>query len=109
MWLLMAIATKQRACGSVPLVLSCEVTGLININGGHFEGYMRKAGLGSVPKIANKLFFLSYHSDPSGTIILQKGSFSQPNRLVCFTLLIAFQAWELILEHLLSRWLTVVV
>ena len=52
MWLLMAIATKQRACGSVPLVLSCEVTGLININGGHSEGYIRNAGLGSVPKIA---------------------------------------------------------
>ena len=90
--------------------LGCEVTGLININGGHSEAYIRNAGLGSVPKIANQLFFLSYHSDPSGTIILQKGSFSsQPNRLVCFTLLIAFQVWELILEHLFSRWLTVVV
>ena len=30
-------------------------------------------------------------------------------RLVCFALLIAFQVWELILEHLFSRWLTVVV
>ena len=26
---------------------------LANINGGHSEGYIRKAGLGSVPKIAN--------------------------------------------------------
>ena len=26
---------------------------LVNINGGHSEGYIRKAGLGSVPKIAN--------------------------------------------------------
>ena len=58
MWLLMTIATKQRAGGSVPLVLSCEVTGLININGGHSEGYIRNAGLGSVPKIAK--WHLSY-------------------------------------------------
>ena len=67
MWLLMAIATKQRACGSVPLVLSCEVTGLININGGHSEAYIRNAGLGSVPKIANTSTFLLFiYSDPSG-------------------------------------------
>ena len=26
---------------------------LVNINGGHSEGYIRKAGLGSGPKIAN--------------------------------------------------------
>ena len=26
---------------------------LVNINGGHSEGYIRKADLGSVPKIAN--------------------------------------------------------
>ena len=26
---------------------------LVNINGGHSEGYIRKAGIGSVPKIAN--------------------------------------------------------
>ena len=33
---------------------------LVNINGGHFEGYIKKAGLGSVPKIANLLIFGSY-------------------------------------------------
>ena len=33
---------------------------LVNINDGHFEGYIRKAGLGSVPKIANLLIFCSY-------------------------------------------------
>ena len=57
MWLLMAIATKQRACGSVPLALGCEVTGLININGGHSNAYIRNAGPGSVPKIANAITF----------------------------------------------------
>ena len=30
-------------------------------------------------------------------------------RLVCFALWIAFQVWESILDHLFSRWLTVVV
>ena len=28
---------------------------LVNINGGHSEGYIRSAGLGSVPKILNLL------------------------------------------------------
>ena len=28
---------------------------LVNINGGHFQGYIRNAGLGSVPKIAKLL------------------------------------------------------
>ena len=67
MWLLMVIATKQRACGSVPFALGCEVTGLNNINGGHSNAYIRNAGLGSVPKIANDTtFYLCYYSDPSG-------------------------------------------
>ena len=39
---------------------------LVNINGGHSEGYIRNAGLGSVPKIANFLFFTKLYSDPSG-------------------------------------------
>ena len=60
MWLLMAIVTKQMACSSVPLVLGCDVTGSININGGHSEGYIRNAGLGSVPKIANEPYLLLY-------------------------------------------------
>ena len=57
MWLLMAIATKQMACSSVPLALGCEVTGLININGGHSNAYIRNVGPGSVPKIANAITF----------------------------------------------------
>ena len=49
---------------------------LVNINGGHFEGYIRKAGLGSVPKIANDHFFCYiYISDPSGQPFNFKGSF----------------------------------
>ena len=39
---------------------------LVNINGGHSEGYIRNAGLGSVPKIAKLAYFLHYLSDPSG-------------------------------------------
>ena len=40
---------------------------LVNINGGHSEGYISNAGLGSVPKIANySLFALFIHSDSSG-------------------------------------------
>ena len=31
---------------------------LVNINGGHSEGYIRNAGLGSVPKIAKLAYFL---------------------------------------------------
>ena len=37
--------------------LGCEVTGLININGGHSNAYIRNAGPGSVPKIANAITF----------------------------------------------------
>ena len=111
MWLLMAIATKQRACGLVPLALSCEVTGLININGGHSNAYIRNAGPGSVPKIANTITLLAIiiltHLEKS--FIIYQTLFIIVCRLVCFALLIAFQVWELILEHLFSRWLTVVV
>ena len=46
---------------------------LVNINGGHSEGYIRNAGLGSVPKIANllSLYTLSFRSIRIN-IILQK-------------------------------------
>ena len=76
---------------------------LVNINGGHFEGYIRKAGLGSVPKIANT-FLLFIYSGPSGrNHIYLKGSLSSyPQRLECFILLIAFQVLK-------PGWLTVVV
>ena len=33
---------------------------LVNINGGHSEGYIRNASLGSVPKIANLPIFFSF-------------------------------------------------
>ena len=33
---------------------------LVNINGGHSEGYLRNASLGSVPKIANLPIFSSF-------------------------------------------------
>ena len=47
---------------------------LVNINGGHSEGYMRNASLGSVPKIANLLHFIYLSiitSDPSGQSFIQ--------------------------------------
>ena len=93
--------------------LGCEVTGLININGGHSNAYIRNAGPGSVPKIANAttvyLHFNYYHSGPSGQSFHISDSLHHSRRLVCFALLIAFQVWESILDHLFSRWLTVVV
>ena len=66
---------------------------LVNINGGHSEGYIRNAGLGSVPKIAN---LLSLNTSITFLVHLDnhvvKGYFfSKAYRLVCFTLLIAFQ------------------
>ena len=65
---------------------------LVNINGGHSEGYVRNAGLGSVPKIANLLYTHCYLSDPSGQTYFLKGYFAfTAYRLVCFALLIAFQ------------------
>ena len=43
---------------------------LVNIKGGHSEGYIRKGGLGSVPKIANiSTFCLLLISGPSGKTI----------------------------------------
>ena len=47
---------------------------LVNINGGHSEGYIRNASLGSVPKIANLLHFIYLSiitSDPSGQSFIQ--------------------------------------
>ena len=66
---------------------------LVNINGGHSEGYIRNAGLGSVPKIAN---LLSLNTSITFLVHLDnhvvKGYFfSKAYGLVCFTLLIAFQ------------------
>ena len=52
---------------------------LVNINGGHSEGYIRNASLGSVPKIANLLHFIYLSiitSDPSGQSFIQ-GSLHQ--------------------------------
>ena len=66
---------------------------LVNINGGHSEGYIRNASLGSVPKIANLLTLYTLLSFWFiRTNIVLKGYFAfKAYRLVCFTLLIAFQ------------------
>ena len=65
---------------------------LVNINGGHSEGYIRNAGLGSVPKIAKYLLsFYIAHSDPSGKNIVFQGSLHHSLQVGMLTLLIAFQ------------------
>ena len=46
---------------------------LVNINGGHFEGYIRKTGLGSVPKIANLFIFCSYILALQGKPFISQG------------------------------------
>ena len=64
---------------------------LVNINGGHSEGYIRNAGIGSVPKIANcSLFALFIHSDPSGKIILLKAIFSESLQVGMFYIIDCF-------------------
>ena len=66
---------------------------LVNINGGHFEGYIRNAGLGSVPKIAKYLlfFYILLILTLQGETLYFKALCIIACRLVCFTLLIAFQ------------------
>ena len=62
------------------------------------------------PKLLMLSLLLCYHySGPSGKSFIIQTLFIIVCRLVCFALLIAFQVWELILEHLFSRWLMVVV
>ena len=53
-WLLMAISSKKGLAAQFHWL---KGSALVNINGGHSEGHIRNAGLGSVPKIANCLFF----------------------------------------------------
>ena len=48
---------------------------LVNINGGHSEGYIRNAGLGSGPKIANLLFSLAIFLIHQDKHYFAKGSF----------------------------------
>ena len=54
--------------------LGCEVTGLININGGHSNAYIRNAGPGSVPKSPKAIIISIYISGPSGETILLSDS-----------------------------------
>ena len=71
--------------------LGCEVTGLININGGHSEAYIRKAGLGSVPKIANAIYlFTIAHSDPSGEPLSLSDSFHHSLQVGMFYIIDCF-------------------
>ena len=63
---------------------------LVNINGGHSEGYIRKAGIGSVPKIANYSLLLFVHSDPSGKNICIQGSFHHSLQVGMFYIIDCF-------------------
>ena len=65
---------------------------LVNINGGHSEGYIRNASLGSVPKIANLLHFIYLSiitSDPSGQSFFQ-GSLHQSLQVGMFYIIDCF-------------------
>ena len=48
---------------------------LVNINGGHSKGYIRNAGLGLVPKIANLLLSLAIFLIHQNNHYFSKGSF----------------------------------
>ena len=73
-WLLVAITPKKGLAAQFHWL---KGSALVNINGGHSEGYIRNAGLGSVPKIAKYLlFFYIAHSDPSGKNICISRLFS---------------------------------
>ena len=50
---------------------------LVNINGGHSEGYISNAGIGSVPKIANYSLFALFILTLQGESFCIKGSFCQ--------------------------------
>ena len=64
---------------------------LVNINGGHSEGYISNAGLGSVPKIANySLFALFIHSDSSGKSFAQKALFVESLQVGMFYIIDCF-------------------
>ena len=63
-WLLMEIPSKKGLAAQFHWF---KRSTLVNINGGHSEGYIRNASLGSVPKIANLLHFFHIHTFvPSG-------------------------------------------
>ena len=84
----MAIPSKK---GLVAQFHWLKGSALVNIDGGHSEGYIRNAGLGSVPNIANFLFVHTIFLIHQEKHYL-KGYFTfTAYRLVCFTLLIAFQ------------------
>ena len=71
--------------------LSCEVTGLININGGHSDAYIRNADLGSVPKIAKAIYlFTIAHSDPSGEPLSLSDSFHHSLQVGMFYIIDCF-------------------
>ena len=55
-WLLMAIPSKKGLAAQFHWFKGST---LVNINGGHSEGYIRNASLGSVSKIANLSIFHS--------------------------------------------------
>ena len=67
---------------------------LVNINGGHSEGYIRNAGLGSVPKIANFLLsiaILLIHQDKH---YFAKGSFLQSLQVGMFYIIDCFSGFK---------------
>ena len=71
-WLLMAIPSKKGLAAQFHWF---KRSTLVNINGGHLEGYIRNASYGSVPKIANlSHFFLLLFLIHLDNHLINKGS-----------------------------------
>ena len=67
---------------------------LVNINGGHSEGYIRNAGLGSVPKIANLLFSLAIFLINQDKHYFTKGSFLHSLQVGMFYIIDCFSGFK---------------
>ena len=67
---------------------------LVNINGGHSEGYIRNAGLGSVPKIANLLLSLAIFLTHQDNHYFSKGSFLHSLQVGMFYIIDCFSGFD---------------
>ena len=67
---------------------------LVNINGGHSEGYIRNAGLGSVPKIANLLLSLAILLIHQDKHYCAKGSFHHSLQVGMFYIIDCFSGFD---------------
>ena len=90
-WLLMAIPSKKGLAAQFHWFKGST---LVNINGGHSEGYIRNASLGSAPKIANLLLsfaILLIHQDNHN---FSKGSFLHSLQVGMFYIIDCFSGFD---------------